>query len=132
MFSSKVFALGIALFSPLIYARVQLSSNIEIDHPLLQTKRCISTEIQLDEHKFLTVCNSEDMRIEIWLLAEKESEAVIRCSVYIKNTEGNFELVLAPQLLANYGTAATIRIGENSAAAGQLKSYSWSLTAHKV
>lgn len=133
MISPKVLALSLLLVSPLALARVQLNATMEINDPLKKQNRTISTEVQLDADKSVTIFDGDDMRIEVKLLAEQENEAHVRYFVYAKNTDGVYEAVTSPELCAIYGDTASLIIGNKSQQGNSFKpQLNLSVKAQKV
>jgi hypothetical protein len=113
MISSKVLSIGLLLVSPIALARVQLSSNIEVQFPQENIKRFLATEIKLDTNETAVICDSNGLLVEMSALSEQQDQAVVQYSVFLENVKGEYELVTEPVLRVSYGEMATVSLGQN-------------------
>lgn len=132
MITSKVFALSLLLCSPLVLARVQLNSVVEVNHPLQDGKRTLTTEIQLATDESALICDSNNLRIETSVLSEQQDKATVQYSVYAENREGAYELIAAPVLCAAYGEPATVTFGQKSENGEKVDTLKITLNASKA
>lgn len=129
MIYSKVFALSLLLVSPFALARVNLNTNMEINHPF--PTQTIAAENQLDVKESAVVYDANNMRVEAELLAEQENDALVRYTISAKNAEGAYEVIAAPELCATYGKTATLSIGQKSEQTEQVDSFKITLEVSK-
>lgn len=108
MNTSKIFALSLLLVSPLALARVQCNTTMEFKEIPNIANRIISAEVQLDEHVSTEIYSSDDMRIDAELLEEKDENATICYTIYAKNETGEFQKIMEPVLVPEYGQDATV------------------------
>ncbi len=130
MTTSKLVALGLLIACQPVVARVQLTSNIEVNWQDITQSIC--TEIQLDANESAVIYNSNDMRVEMKMLSEQEELAVIEYSLFHANAAGDFELVSAPTLCVALGDTGTVAMGARSPEGEQVDALRITLNANKV
>jgi hypothetical protein len=129
----RVLALSLLLASSMALARVQLHTLVEVKNSKEYGNHNADITFQIDLDESLQVDDDGNVKLMAELQAERESNAGVKFTLYVKNMAGEYEKIFAPFIVPNYTEPAMVSIGSHKKGnQSQGESFTITVEAQKV